>query len=331
MKHMWLREKKNRRVDIRRVSWLVCGLLVALGSELWAHENRETEGLYPARPEAWLMNYYTSVSLFSGFGAPRTRPVTSIEVGFELDWVPHLDAAERTVGFNGTKTEDTNKCPVFFRPQVTVGLPWSVALSVSYLPPIEFCGITPHLFAFALERPIYEHPLWRVGLRAYGQIGDIDGDFSCPQDITRFAPGSPRNLYGCEKASSDTITMRYGGLELSGAYRLEQAGGLTPYLGVAVNYLDTKFQIDALTFGFADQRRLTAHTWTFSMRAGVTYPLTERLQLSLGMFYSPLWVVRPPNTSSQNDPLLNIRSQISYQFGPIAAPRASRIGRSQGS
>jgi hypothetical protein len=97
-----------------------------------------------------------------------------------------------------------------------------------------------------------------------------------------------------------------------------------------VNYLDTQFQVDALTFGFADRRQLAAHTWTFSMRAGVTYPITERLHLSLGLFYSPLWVVRPPNTASQNDPLFNVRSLISYQFGPSPVPLSPGASRHQG-
>jgi hypothetical protein len=111
---------------------------------------------------------------------------------------------------------------------------------------------------------------------------------------------------------------------------MAQAAGLTPYLAVAVNYLDTRFQVHALTFGFQDRRRQAADTWTFSMTAGVTYPITERLHLSLGLFYSPLWVVRPPNTSHQNDALLNVRSQLSYQFGPSPGPLASGASRRQG-
>src|SRR5436305_12830375 len=108
-------------------------------------------------------------------GAPRSRPLGSVEAGFELDWLPALSDKERTVGLNGNSPLDTNRCPIFFRPRVTVGLPWRFALSVSYLPPIEVCGVTPHIFAFALERPLYEHLSWRVGVRAYGQIGEIAG------------------------------------------------------------------------------------------------------------------------------------------------------------
>src|SRR5262245_13244528 len=307
------------RASCQKVTWLTCLLLLASTRVLLA-QGQGTEHLYPARPEAWVMNYYTSATLLAGFGPPRSRPLGSIEAGIEIDWLPSLSAEERLVGFNGTTEVDTNKCPVFFRPRLTVGLPWHFALTVSYLPPIELCGVTPHLFAFALERPLYEHLPWRVGIRAYGQVGEIEGDFTCSEDTVRFAPGSPQNQLGCQKKSSDSITMRYGGLELSGSYRIAHAAGLTPYLGVAVNYLDTRFQVHALTFGFQDRRRQAADTWTFSMTAGVTYPLTERLHLSLGLFYSPLWVVRPPNTASQNDSLFNVRSLISYQFGPSPIP-----------
>jgi hypothetical protein len=302
------------RASCLQVTWLACLLLLAMQGALLAQQG--TEHLYPARPEAWVMNYYTSVTLLAGFGPPRSRPLGSIEVGIEGDWLPSLSAKERLAGFNGTTEIDTNRCPVFFRPRATVGLPWRFALTVSYLPPIELCGVKPHLFAFALERPLYEHLAVRVGIRAYGQIGDIEGDFTCPKDVTRFALGSPQNSLGCQKKSSDSIAMRYGGLELSGAYRIAQANSLTPFLAVALNYLDTRFQVDALTFGFHDRRRLAADTWTFSMHAGATYPLTARLSLSIGLFYSPLWVVRPPKTSSQNDALLNVRSMLSYQFGP---------------
>jgi hypothetical protein len=56
-------------------------------------------------------------------------------------------------------------------------------------------------------------------------------------------------------AESATATQRYGGLELTAAYRLEQARGLTPYVAVAGNFLDTRFQVDALELGVRDRTR----------------------------------------------------------------------------
>ncbi len=260
------------------------------------------------------MYYFTSVSLLAGLGTPYSWEPGSLELGFELGWIPQLGKAERRVGFNGVKEEDLNKAPIFARPRLTVGLPWKLALTLAYLPPIEVFGVTPDLFAFALERPVYERPPWTLGLRAYGQVGTVEGAFTCPGDVAKFPVGSPQNLFGCEKKSSDIATQRYGGLELSAAYRIARLAGLMPYVAVAVNYLDAKFRVRAQTFGFQDRRRLLADTWTFSASAGVTYLLGKRLHLSVGLFYSPLWVTRPPATSSENDPLFNVRTLLTWRL-----------------
>jgi hypothetical protein len=287
--------------------WALCSVTL---SQNLAHAF--TESLDSDRPEAWAMNYYTSVTLFTGFGTPHSREFGSIELGGELDWLPQQGIAERRVGFNGTKLDDLNKAPIFARPHLTLGLPWNFALSLSYLPPIRIFGVEPHLFAFAIERPIYERRPWTFGVRAHGQIGTIDGAYTCSKDNTKFPAGSPQNPLGCELESNDTVTQNYGGLELSGSYRIERLRGLTPYLTVGGNFLSTKFQTRASYNGIRDRARMVADTWTFSATAGITYPLSDRLSLSIGLFYSPLWVVRPPGTSSQNDPLFNVRSQINF-------------------
>jgi len=278
---------------------------------------KSTEHLDVDRPEAWAMSYFSSVALLAGLGTPYSRDPGSFEIGFEADWIPTLSKSMKRVGFNGLKEEDLNKAPIFMRPRLTVGLPWEFALTLSYLPPIEVFGVEPNLFAFALERSLYERAPWTIGVRAYGQVGEIRGAFTCPSDVAKFPSGSPENPFGCEKESNDIVTQRYGGLELSGSYRIERLEwlrGLTPYLAVAGNFLDHKIQVRARTFGFADRRRLLADAWTFSASAGVTYPLTGRLSVSVGLFYSPLSVVRPPDTSRQNDPLFNVRSMITYRF-----------------
>jgi hypothetical protein len=295
-----------------RTGWL-CGLILFT---VWNGQAlaQQTEHLDADRPEAWAMNYFASVSLLAGLGTPYSREPGSLEGGFEIDWIPKLSKSKRRVGFNGLKEDDLNKAPIFARPRLTIGLPWRFSLLLSYLPPIKLFGVKPNLFAFALERPMYERQPWTVGLRVYGQIGEVEGAYTCPSDVAKYPPGSPQNLFGCEKKSSDTATLRYGGLELSGAYRIETLRGLTPYLAVAGNLLDTRFQVDALTFGFHDRRRLTAETWTFSMSGGVVYPLTNRLSVSVGLFYSPLWVTRPPATSSQNDALFNARAMLTFRL-----------------
>lgn len=297
------------------VTWLSCTLFLALGREALAQNVvKTTEDLDSDRPEAWALNYFTSISLMAGFGAPYSREPGSVEGGIEVDWIPKLSKSQRRVGFNGSKEEDLNQAPIFIRPHLTLGLPGRLAVTVSYLPPIRMFGLEPNLFALALERPIYEHQPWTFGARMYGQLGDVDGAFTCPTYVAKFPPGSPQNPFGCEQKSSDTAKLRYVGLELSGSYRIAQAGGLTPYLAVAGNFLDTRLQVDARTFGFHDRSVREAGTWTFSASTGVIYPLTERLSLNVSLFYSPLWVARPPATSSENDALFNTRAMLTYRF-----------------
>src|SRR5262245_24939001 len=91
--------------------WALCSITL---SQNLAHAF--TESLDSDRPEAWAMNYYTSVALFTGFGTPHSREFGSIELGGELDWLPQQGIAERRVGFNGTKLDDLNKAPIFGRP-----------------------------------------------------------------------------------------------------------------------------------------------------------------------------------------------------------------------
>lgn len=299
----------------RRTPIYLVGLLLLYGGKTLAQDIiSETEFLNSNRPEAWGMNYFTSITLLSGLSVPHSREFGSVEGGAEVDWIPQLSQEERRIGFNGTKVEDLNKAPIFGRPRLTLGLPWNFALTLSYLPPVRIFGIKPNLFAFALERPLYEQDSWTFGMRMYGQIGDVEGAITCPGSVAKFPPGSPENFYGCNNPSADKQIQRYAGLEFSGSYRIDELGGLAPYLAVAGNFLDTQVHVNAETFGILDRRSLVSETWTFSFSAGVSYPLTNKLNMSVGMFYSPLWVTRPPATISENDGLLNVRALLTYQL-----------------
>lgn len=301
---------------LQQRKWTKFLLLFTLWSLAFPSRGRcAKENIDSDRPEAWAMNYFSSVSLLAGLGAPFSRELGAVEVGAEIQWLPQLSKSMRRVGFNGVKYEDLNQAPIFTRPRLTVGLPWRTALTLSYVPPIRAFGVKPHLFAFALERPLYERNPWTFGIRLYGQIGKIEGAFTCPKDVAKFPAGSPENPFGCNKKSDDEVTQQYGGVELSGSYRIKQLKGLTPYIAVAGNFLDNKMQVRAQTFGNRDRNRLFAQTWTFSATAGIVYPLTKRIYLNLSLFYTPLWVSRPPDTDTQNDPLFNVRAGISYRWG----------------
>jgi hypothetical protein len=260
------------------------------------------------------MFYFTSATIFSGLGAPRAREPWSVELGLELGNIPWLNTTERTVGFEGTKTENLNNSPIFARPVLTLGLPWKLSFSLGYVPPIRVFSLKPHLLSLALERPIWEHGPWSIGARLHGQVGKTEGPFTCPGYVLDSEPGSEGNPYGCEGKSDDRAIQNYVGVELGGSWRIDSFYGLTPWLTLGANYLDTEFHVRNTAFGAQDRTKEGADTWTFSLATGVGYALTENLWLSAGVFYSPLWVKRPPRTYEETDSLVNFRASLTYRL-----------------
>jgi hypothetical protein len=267
-----------------------------------------------SRPEAWAMKYFGSMNLLTGFGAPRAIRPGAIDLGLEIDWVPSLSDAERTVGFEGTKMEDLNKTSVFLRPWVVFGLPRDFSLTLTYVPPINAFGVKPHLFGAAIGKPVYQADRWRIGLRGYGQFGTIEGDFTCDEDTVAAGSDPIRNPFDCKEVSEDKYTLGSLGVEASAAWQADSSGKLEPHVGLAVNYMDADFQVNARYAGLIDRTLLLADGFTVSFTAGVTFAITDRFSVSGDVFYSPLDVVRPPSTTSQNDGLFNVRSLITYRI-----------------
>jgi hypothetical protein len=269
-------------------------LALATAAPSFAQSGSQVDELDWDRPEAWAMKYFNSVSILTGLGPPRARETWSFEIGLELDTIPRLDEDQRRVGFGGLKVEDLNRLPVFFRPRLTIGLPAKWSLDLAYVPPLEVRGVKSHLLALGLERPVYSAGPWTLGVRFYGQIGEVESDFTCSEDDASHPPGSPDNIWGCEAPSEDEVTLNY--------------------LGVASNYMDMEFQVNALTFGVVDQTLLLADGWTWSFNGGASWSLGGRTSLAVELFYSPLSVVRPPSTSTENDPLLNLRTMLRFDL-----------------
>src|SRR6266508_3758070 len=82
------------------------------------------EDLAMDRPEAWALNWFTSVGVPTGTNIPRPIRAGSVWLSLEAGWVPSLSLHQRMVGFNGTKEEALNQVPVFSRLNLLVGLPW---------------------------------------------------------------------------------------------------------------------------------------------------------------------------------------------------------------
>ena len=289
-----------------RLFWMVFAALVFAGPTS-AQVIEGTDQLDWDRPEAWAMKYFNSVSILTGLGPPVARETWAFSVGLELDSIPRLSEDQRRIGFGGVKVEDINRLPAIFRPRVTVGLPAEFSLDVAWVPPVELRGVKSNLFAIGLERPVSTAGPWTLGIRLYGQLGEIEGDFTCAEDEASFPPGSPGNIWGCEVPSEDELTLNYVGVAFTGGYGFKKTDF---HWGLAANYMDMEFQVNAITYGVIDRSLLVADGWTWSFNGGASWRLGKRYSLSAEIFYSPLSVVRPPSTARENDPLINLRTML---------------------
>lgn len=269
------------------------------------------------RPEAWGLKYFASTTLLNGLEPPEPPEglhFGSVTIGLETDWLPALDAGQRRIGFNGTAPEDLNKAPVFIRPVVRIGLPDKFSLILAAPPPLQVFGVTPHLLAFGVERPIWEASQWTLSWRGYGQVGSVKGAFTCPRNVLAFAPGSAQNITACVGESADKATLQYAGSELQLAYRMQSMPKLVPHISVAGNFIDGVFHVDAPIQSGLDKTRLWTRGGTFSATAGASYLITKQVAFTVDVFYSPLWVQRSAGGPTTNDGLFNVRALLSYSF-----------------
>ncbi len=269
------------------------------------------------RPEAWGLKYFASTTLLSGLLPPPPLEGTrlgSVNIAFELGWLPSLDAGQRRIGFNGQSPEDINKAPIMARPVIRVGLWDKFTLVAAAPPPFQVFGVTPHLLELGLERPLVEHQRWTLNWRGYGQVGSVKGAFTCPASVLAFVPGSAGNPTECAGKSADTATLRYAGSELELAWRIPSLPKLVPHVAAGGNFIDGVFQVNAPVAEGLDRTREWTRGGTFSTSGGVSYLLTKRAAFTVDAFYSPLWVRRNPGAPVTNDGLFNVRALISYNL-----------------
>jgi hypothetical protein len=298
---------------------LCCCLVLAgfgAGSALAQSAGSSAQHLRFDSPEAWALKYFTSSTLLSGLrppeGVDEERRTGSINIGFELGWIPELNSERARVGFSGRKMEDVSKAPLLARPVLRVGLPWKLSLLAAGPPPVRVFGVTPRLFAFGLERPILERRQWTLSWRGYGQVGSAKSSFTCPKHVLGFPAGSPNNPSGCIGESSDIAYLRYAGTEVGYSYRIPKMPKVIPHLAGGINFIDGAFQVNAPLQTRFDRTRMWTHGKTFSGTAGISYLFTDRVALTVDAFYTPLSVRRQPNGPRTNDGLFNLRALISY-------------------
>jgi hypothetical protein len=282
-------------------------LLGALSASAQTPPASPVELLSFDRPEAWALKYFIAATTFTPLAPPRTRDLGALELGVELFWIPRLSDSERRVGFDGTTLEDLNKTHLAARPRLLVGLPAGFSAEVGWVPPIERHGGKANLLDVALERPVFEIGAFSAGLRAWGQVGHAEGDITCSEGVASQPPLSPGNPLACDGPSHDVATLDAWGGALTAGARLP---GGSLHFGGGATYNDGQFRVGAVEQGVPDSTLEITHGWTGWVAGGGSVSLGRVVSLAAEAFYSPLLVVRPPRTDSQNDGLFSVRAML---------------------
>ena len=95
-------------------------------------------------------------------------------------------------------------------------------------------------------------------------------------------------------------------------------GRFEPHFALAVNFLETEFQVRARYLTIIDRTLQRADDTTISATAGLSYKAADRWRLVGELFYSPLGDLRRRTTATSNEfrtesqDLFNVRAMITY-------------------
>lgn len=296
----------------RQLPLLLCLLLV--GQQAAAQQVIEGhEILEEDRPEAWAMNTMAGTTLMSSFGPSPALVPGQWQGGVELGSIPWLSATERRVGFNGFKSEDLNKSPVFGRARLAIGLPAGLVAEIGYTPPVSIGGARSRdLVSLAVGRRFVQRPTWSLSGRLFGQHGSIMGDITCPAELAgELDPDL--NPFDCRAASRDRVTLNYYGADLTAGW---QRATWQWHAGIGWMRTELGVQVDAVTGAFRDRTRLTAHGSRAFVTLGAGRQFRENWSLGLELLHVPIPVRRDPDSDSGNDPLNSLRLALRWNSLP---------------
>lgn len=266
-------------------------------------------------PEAWAMKYFHAIALMSGYGPPAGEVEPgAISFAVEAGWVPHLSSAEQRVGFGGNQALDLNKTSVFGRLRVDAALPWGLSATLGYVPPVELGGAEPNLVSLALGREVWAGERVGVGLRVHGLSGEVEGDFTCPEDVVAAGDDPIANPLGCEEPSRDRLRFEALGLEGSIGFMPWSPGGPEIFATATVSRMNPRFQVDARYSGFTDRTVEETEGTLITLTAGLRRRFADRWAWAAEAVYAPLTIRRPPERQEENQDLLTARALLTYAW-----------------
>ena len=148
-------------------------------------------------------------------------------------------------------------------------------------------------------------------------LGSVNATKALPDVTTRSLPALERFAAGTdalragdraravrllEEATRLDTTFAYA----SGPWTFHGTGGLVQ--------MENTVQVDALTNGYRDYSYLVAHDDAWYLAAGLGRELGAGWAVAAEVLYVPLTVLREPDGSADNDPMLSWRLQLRWRF-----------------
>ena len=297
------------------------GLVILAAARVHAEEEEppETldfrEQLSATRPEAWAMRYFGAATQSTGISAPVSRRLGALELGLEFGNIPHLSVEQRTVGFNGTKTEDLNRVPVIARPHAALGIGGGFSLVADWVPPLEIDDVKADVVTVALERPFFISDTWSLGGRLGAGSGRIEGDITCPRAAVAAGDDPVRNPYECNAPSHDKQQYHWKTAGLTVGRTLTP--NLSAHASASVWRLNGVFRVNADYEEYDDYTRLAYEGNDWGGALGLDWARSGGSWRFGGeVFYSPLDVTRniDGRPTRRHDDFWNVRVLASYRL-----------------
>lgn len=304
-----------RRRSSAATAALLAGLLLATASA-GQEVISPVEDLDFDAPESWALKTFAAISFLTSLGPVEPLDRGDVRLGLELLQVPHFDLEQRTVGYGGRKEEDLNRSPVQVRIRATVGLGAGFSAELGLVPPVEVDGTEATLVSAALERSLVERGRGSLGVRLAGQLGEVEGDFTCAEGGDhRFPPGSAENPFGCRGPSRDHADLTWFGVEVVGAVRLDRPRWRSLHASLGWQRTNLHFRVDAEVFGFVDRTLLRTEGDVVFLALGSRWSLGRKTDVALEAFWAPLDVQRLGDDRAGSDDLLHARALVERRLG----------------
>ncbi len=239
-----------------------------------------------------LVFYAVPLALTAATVSPELVP-GAVRLGFEAGPVPKpRRELQQTGECFFAKSENTSLSPVFARPRISVGLPGSLLLEASYLPPLKIADARANLGSVAISHSRNLSRLVRptavfITVRANATVGTVQGPITCPRRALQTTnPAAP--CYGTKPSNDKFEPRMYGG---DAIVALQPSGShLTLYGGIGAQKIYPTFEVGFTDgSGKVDRTRveLLRSPTRMSLTTGVSVPFRSIFDFGAQLYSVP--------------------------------------------